>query len=155
MIEMEVIINKNRGWRGLASVTVRNDTHEIVGPTHIFSFSQDMWDDLYTRRLLVIDDVNDEGEPIYTVFTFKETDIRKLPTGQRSRVITSTHLEVVATHYYPLDKPEEFLALYPTDTLETMHRKIAIKHYRNNTNAHTMSEFNMVGIRVQPCVIYD
>ena len=40
-----ITINKNRGWRGLVEVDILNEEHDLA-TKHIFSFSQDMWEDL-------------------------------------------------------------------------------------------------------------
>ena len=51
----KIIINKNRGWRGLAEVRLDdNERKEIL--KMIFSFSQPVWDDMQMGRMVLQDD---------------------------------------------------------------------------------------------------
>lgn len=137
------VINKNRGWRGLVSVTIYTDG-VVDGYTRVFSFSEDMWKDLVIKGVLVIDDVNSEGQPGYTVLTFKTDELWKLPTGQRSNVIKDVSLTVETTAFHVIDASPSLIGI---------EHNTAIRHYLANTNSHTMSEHNMIGLHVQPYAI--
>ena len=70
-----IVINKNRGWRGLAEALIFDkDTKTVL--SMIFSFSQDVWDDMLGGHMVLQDNDN------YIVLTFGNTEA--LPKGQRS-----------------------------------------------------------------------
>ena len=91
-----LIINKNRGWRGLAEAkAIDLDTKETLRT--IFSFSQAMWNDLVSRHLIVMQD-----EEYYYVIRFEdETERLPKPTQQRSVLIKNFNAHILSiTQYY-------------------------------------------------------
>lgn len=84
-----ITINKNRGWRGLAEIAILNEDKDLI-TKHIFSFSQDMWDDLICSNLIVT-----ANEDYYYVIYFDDTEGRlPKPTQQRSVLIKNFHTDV-------------------------------------------------------------
>ena len=70
-----IVINKNRGWRGLAEVRCLNKENKSEMDM-IFSFSQPVWDDMQSGRIVLQD------EEDYIIVHFDNTEA--LPKGQRS-----------------------------------------------------------------------
>lgn len=130
----KIIINKNRGWRGLAEVKCLNDEGKEELKM-IFSFSQPVWDDMQEGRMVL--QTKDE----YVVVHFDGTD--RLPKGQRSVLLKNfmanvTDIQVVA-------KTEWIGKLGSLD-----HNAVA--HFIKNRNNHTTSDWNCIGIRVIPMI---
>lgn len=134
----QIVINKNRGWRGLSCVEIHNEKGELI-TKYIFSFSQDVWEDLINRNQIVIAD-ND----YYYVIHFTDT-VRGLlpnPTQQRSVLIK----DFIAN----IDKVS---MVAKTDyTKADISDYMPIMHYRKNKNNHTQSNWNC--IRNTCCSIY-
>jgi hypothetical protein len=131
-----VLINKNRGWRGLAEAVVLNeDNNPHLKMT--FSFSQDVWNDLILRLTLVLQD----NDNIYVVH-FDDRDKERLPkpTQQRSVLIKNWLGAVTEVHSY---KKSEWQKANGTDW-------VVIKNFMKNSNRHTTSDWNCIGIRVMP-----
>jgi len=135
---MKIIINKNRGWRGLAEVRYLNESNEEVNKM-IFSFSQKMWDDLIFRHTIVMQDTEN-----YYVIKFQD-ETGKLPTAdqQRSVLIKNYMATVEAVNKYAKDKW--------TESHATSDYGI-IANFRKNKNNHTTSDWNCIGIRVIPSI---
>ena len=131
----KITINKNRGWRGLAEVDVLSDTDTLT-TKHIFSFSQDMWEDLINRHIIAI-----ASEDYYYVIYFEDTEGKlPRPDQQRSVLIKNFHADV--TKVNKIKKTE-------WTTVDTI-PYVAINHFIKNRNNHTTSDWNCIGIRVIP-----
>ena len=134
-----ISINKNRGWRGLAQLecidTITHSKPTIMNKI-IFSFSQDMWNDMILRHRIVT-----ETDKYYLIIEFNNTEDRlPKPEQQRSVLIKNVLLKVTSTTAYP---KHEWSKANGYDYS-------ALLHYIKNTNNHTNSDWNYVGIRVVP-----
>lgn len=129
-----IIINKNRGWRGLAELRCYDSEHKNIH-TMIFSFSEPMWEDLHRGIIITQDEDN------YYALDFDNAIL--LPTGQRSVLIKSFNANV--TNVFTISKAhwKEFGA--------DRHR-IAVYNFIKNNNHHTTSDWNCIGIRVTPMI---
>lgn len=127
-------INKNRGWRGLAELVGENDEREDILKM-IFSFSQDVWNDMLQGYMVVQDDDN------YIILNFDNVDRLPKPTQQRSVLIKSFIGTVVNSWEYPKDS---WMKNTPAD------HYAMIYHFTRNRNNHTTSDWNCIGIRVIP-----
>lgn len=134
-------INKNRGWRGLAEVQILgdNDKPERITMKRIFSFSQNVWDDMVYNKIIVVDDVDN-----YYVVHFSAVVTGRLPDSsnpmQRSVVIKDVVTNISSTTVVP--KSDWYKA--------TGDDYKAIWHYASNKNNHTTSDWNCIGVRVLP-----
>lgn len=131
----KIIINKNRGWRGLAEVQCRNEENNNELQM-IFSFSQPVWDDMLEGRIVLQDDKN------YIVVHFDNTD--SLPRGQRSVLLKNF-----------VGNVKEILKVRKNDWLSAELGSVdhnAIAHFIKNRNNHTQSDWNCIGIRVVPMI---
>lgn len=128
-----IIINKNRGWRGLAEVRCYDSEHNNI-KTMMFSFSQPVWDDMLKGHIVIQNDTH------YQVLTFNNADT--LPKGQRSVLIKSFNADVLDTVDIPKVKWEDNV---PSETYKHL-----IEHFIKNRNNHTQSDWNCIGIRVIP-----
>ena len=133
------IITKNRGWRGLAQIELYN--HAISKERQfsmVFSFSPEVWEDLIINHKIVVQD-----EDYYYVLTVNE-DINKLPRRdqQRSVLIKYFNSRVCMNTYSKTD----WTTTAPADD------KTAIYHFIHNRNNHTQSEWNAIGMRVNPMI---
>lgn len=131
----QIIINKNRGWRGLAEARlVDNERKEVL--KMIFSFSQPVWDDMLLGYMVVQDTDN------YYVLNFNNTDA--LPKGQRSVLLKHFTADVLeCTTYKKNDWTQDALSRGHYDK---------ISHFIKNRNNHTQSDWNCIGIRVVPII---
>lgn len=133
----KVLINKNRGWRGLAEVkcyTKDGDHYEEIASS-IFSFSQAVWDDLMKGIVVIQDDTN------YYVLHLGSSDIADLPHGhQRSVLIKRFKADVVQVFTYE----KYHWTSAPSEDV------FAIQHFIMNRNNHTTSDWNCIGLRVIP-----
>lgn len=134
---MDILINKNRGWRGLAELVITAE----VGTKEkrvIFSFSQEVWDDLM-RGLIVIQD-----EEHYTVLEIDH--LEDLPRGhQRSVLIKNFKAHVTSATAY--DKHN-----WESESAHISAHHIAIWDFLSNRNNHTISDWNCIGLRVVPTI---
>ena len=130
-----IIINKNRGWRGLAEATVEDDSHESQMKM-VFSFSPAVWEDLMLGRIVMQDAYN------YYVITIEEREGLPKPNQQRSVLIKNFKSKIKTVHVYP-----KVVAITSIDNIDD---KYSIVHSRKNQNNHTKSEWNYIGIRVVP-----
>ena len=132
-----LVINKNRGWRGLAEAkAIDLDTKETLRT--IFSFSQAMRNDLINRHLIVMQD-----EEYYYIIRFADPEGRlPNPTQQRSVLIKSFNTAIksitkVKKLEWTASKDEDWSAIF---------------NFRKNKNNHTTSDWNCIGIRVIPSI---
>ena len=130
----KIIINKNRGWRGLAEVKCLNDEGKEELKM-IFSFSQPVWDDMQEGRMVL--QTKDE----YVIVHFDGTD--RLPKGQRSVLLKNFMANV--TDIQVVTKTEWM------DKLGSLDHN-AVVHFVRNRNNHTTSDWNCIGIRVIPMI---
>ena len=121
-----IIINKNRGWRGLAELKCYDSEHNNV-KTVIFSFSQPMWEDLHKGLIVIQDDEN------YYILDFD--NLSALPTGQRSVLIKTFNANVL--HVFTLSKTN-------WATKGEYRHTHAIYNFINNKNNHTTSDWNCI-----------
>lgn len=127
-----IVINKNRGWRGLAEAICLDD--KKVLRKMIFSFSQAVWDDMLDGRMAVQD--ND----YYYILYFDNLDMLPKPTQQRSVLIKNFNARVTKVNKY---KKAEWTKA-PADDWSV------IRNFQRNKNNHTTSDWNCIGIRVIP-----
>lgn len=136
---MEILIlNKNRGWRGLAEALIQNDSGDI-SQKMIFSFSQPVWDDMLSGKLVMQDKDN------YIVIKYDDKTELPHPSQQRSVLIKNAEMAIVNKAVYPK-------ATW-TSEARTGGDYAAIYHFIQNNNHHTTSNWNCVGVRVVPNLI--
>ena len=128
-----IVINKNRGWRGLAEVRCLSEGNKSEIEM-IFSFSQPVWDDMQSGRMVLQD-----GED-YILVHFDNTD--RLPKGQRSVLLKNFMANVTSAVRIPKT------GWISADLGSLDHNAIA--HFIKNRNNHTTSDWNCIGIRVIP-----
>ena len=130
-----LVINKNRGWRGLAEVAILTETHDTQ-LTMTFSFSPNMWTDLIVHNKIVVQDIDN-----YYVITFADTlgNLPK-PSQQRSVLIKNAVLTIKNVNTYTKNAwtSAEFGDWKP------------MLHFVKNKNNHTTSDWNCIGLRVVP-----
>lgn len=129
-------INKNRGWRGLAELVAEDSERKDI-LRMIFSFSQPMWEDMLKGFIVVQDDDN------YILLEFDNTDALPKPTQQRSVLIKSFFGTVVNSWEYP---KEGWVHNVPASHYDYIY------HFTKNRNNHTTSDWNCIGIRVNPFI---
>lgn len=135
MAIQKIIINKNRGWRGLAEANCVDDGRKSVLKM-IFSFSQPVWDDMLLGYMVFQDSDN------FYVVEFDNTDA--LPKGQRSVLLKHFMANITDKTTYPKsDWTQAALAKGHYDK---------ISHFIKNRNNHTTSDWNCIGIRVVPMI---
>lgn len=127
-----IVINKNRGWRGLAEVRLINGD---ITAKMVFSFSPDVWVDMQFGRMVI-----PRGDE-YLVVHFDGTEV--LPKGQRSVLIKNFKGTVTEVNIYKKDS-------WTKDALSK--DRGAIMHFLSNKNNHTTSDWNYIGIRVTPTI---
>ena len=133
----KVIINKNRGWRGLAEVKVMDNTGNIT-QKNIFSFSQEVWDDLIIQYTIVLQD-----KDYYYVMELNHTEcVDKLPKPEQQRSVLIKNKEIAIKCVNVYEKASW--------TSATGYDWAAIRHFIQNRNTHTTSSWNCIGIRVVP-----
>lgn len=133
----KLVLNKNRGWRGLAEAQWLDDDNNTI-QRMIFSFSQRVWDDML-RGYLVMQDKDH-----YIVLKFDQLDKLPSPKQQRSVLIKNVIL--------PITEKE----IYSKETWARDHRTAgdynAIYNFLKNKNNHTTSDWNCIGVRVVPMI---
>lgn len=129
-------INKNRGWRGLAELVAENERREEIAKM-IFSFSQDVWNDMLQGYIVMQD------ETTFTILNFDNTDELPKPTQQRSVLIKSFTATVIEQYEVPKEN-------WYKNTSGKLCNKI--DHFIRNKNNHTTSDWNCIGIRVTPMI---
>ena len=133
----KIMINKNRGWRGLAEVQCRNaeDNNELK---MIFSFSQPVWQDLL-RGVIVL-----QNTEKYFIVHFDNVESLPRPEQQRSVLIknfvgnVTNVVEVPKTNWVGITRGTSYFDY--------------IQHFNKNRNNHTTSDWNNIGIRVIPMI---
>lgn len=127
-----IIVNKNRGWRGLAEIKILNeDAHTVT--SRVFSFSQAVWDDLLRGYVVIQDEDN------YYVMELDTTSA--LPHGhQRSVLIKDFISKITKTVKIPK-------ATWPHDS-RVLGLYGYIYDFIKNNNNHTTSDWNQIGLRV-------
>ena len=128
-----IILNKNRGWRGLAELICEDEERKVVHKM-IFSFSQKVWDDLLQGYIVIQDEDN------YFILNFDNTDRLPKPTQQRSVLIKSFQATIKNITAYPKNEPIDVLS----DDYDRIY------NFKKNRNNHTTSDWNCIGIRVIP-----
>ena len=130
-----LIINKNRGWRGLAEAKVLSlDADEEI--KMIFSFSQPVWDDLIVYHKLVMQDT----DYYYVIYFEDDHGLLPTPSQQRSVLIKSFNTKISKVNR--IDKKSW--------TSSEAKDYSAIVHFIKNKNNHTQSDWNCIGVRVYP-----
>lgn len=94
-----------------------------------------MWEDLIEYNRIVMEDDDN-----YYVIRFDDEEGLPKPTQQRSVLIKNFVSAIIEVNKYTKDRWTE---AGPTD----WH---AIKDFRANTNNHTTSNYNFIGVRVIP-----
>ena len=100
----------------------------------IFSFSQNVWNDLLQGYIVIQDEDN------YFILNFDNTDALPKPTQQSTLLITSSQATLTNITAYP--KNEEVSPM--TDDYDRIY------NFKKNRNNHTTSDWNCIGIRVIP-----
>lgn len=134
----KIIINKNRGWRGLTELIITNEDYSEQNQRMIFSFSEPMWKDLLCGYI-----TTQEGNNYY-VIKFNNTDKLPRPDQQRSVLIKNFTADILEIHKYEQED-------YPRYIKDPLHFT-CIKHFIKNNNNHTMSAWNNIGVRVFPTI---
>lgn len=133
----KLVLNKNRGWRGLAEAQLL-DSHNNTIQRMIFSFSQPVWNDMLRGKIVM------QNEQYYIVIKFDELDKLPKPTQQRSVLLKNVVLNV--TEMYSYSKKS-----WQKDT-KTSGDYTAIYNFLKNRNNHTTSDWNCIGVRVVPMI---
>ena len=135
---MKLILNKNRGWRGLAEAQVLDDKNNTIHRM-IFSFSQPVWNDML-KGVIVI-----PSEQHYNILYFDyESSRLPRPFQQRSVLIKNVIVPITGTKVIPKDNWQK--------EVHTDSDYGAINHFIKNRNNHTQSDWNCIGIRVIPTI---
>lgn len=127
----KLIVNKNRGWRGLAEATVKNsEGKEVI--SMIFSFSEAVWIDFTLRDKLVVQD-----KDYYYILHFTDP-LHSIPVGhQRSVLVKHAMLQINEVVKY--SKSEWTKAPHDDWTI--------IRNFIKNSNNHTQSDWNFIRIK--------
>ena len=126
----KLILNKNRGWRGLAEAQLLNDDNSTI-QRMIFSFSQPVWNDML-RGVMVM-----QSEQDYIILKFSDPDYKlPRPFQQRSVLIKNVVLNI--------DKIEKYSKATWTKDHLTAGDYSAIYHFLKNRNNHTTSDWNCI-----------
>ena len=135
----KLVLNKNRGWRGLAEAHLLNDDNNTI-QRMIFSFSQPVWNDML-RGVMVM---QDEHNYIILEFDYEHSGLPR-PFQQRSVLIKNVILPIVNKKVYPKDS-------WAKSDRSTGSDYSAIYNFLKNRNNHTTSDWNCIGIRVIPTI---
>ena len=128
-----IILDKNRGWRGLAELICEDEERDIAHRM-IFSFSQNVWNDMLNGYIVTQDEDN------YIILNFDNTERLPRRDQQRSVLIKSFQATVVNSWKYP--KTERL-------NVTSDHYNL-IYNFKKNRNNHTTSDWNCIGVRVMP-----
>lgn len=120
-------LEKNRGWRGLAELICEDDERNIVHKM-IFSFSQNVWNDLLRGHIVTQD------QDFYYVLDFDNTEALPKPTQQRSVLIKSFMATVTSIHAYKKDEALNVMSSHYD----------LIYNFKKNRNNHTTSDWNCI-----------
>lgn len=137
---MKIIIDKNRGWRGLAYIRVIDEAkdNKIINKMYL-SFSSQTWKDLLNGKIVI------KNEDKLIVIEFNNIIKLPRPDQQRSVLIKNFVGTVTAMRYYPDTSLLDFEKKYK----DSEDYSLIYNYYKNNNN-HTHSEWNAVGIRANP-----
>ena len=134
----KLILNKNRGWRGLAEAQLLDEENNTI-QRMIFSFSQPVWDDMLKGRMVM----QSEQDYIILEFDYEHSGLPR-PFQQRSVLIKNVILPIVN------------IKIYSKKTWTKDHKTFgdyyAIDNFIKNRNNHTTSDWNCIGIRVIPTI---
>lgn len=132
-----LILNKNRGWRGLAEAQLLDEDNNTIQKM-IFSFSQPVWNDMLEGVMVM------QTEQDYIILQFND-EYSKLPrpTQQRSVLIKDVVLPIVNKRVY---SKKTWIKDSPADDHSAIH------NFLKNRNNHTTSDWNCIGIRVIPTI---
>lgn len=133
----KLVLNKNRGWRGLAEAQLLNEENTTIRRM-IFSFSQPVWNDML-RGVMVM---QSEHNYIILEFDYEHSGLPR-PFQQRSVLIKNVVLPIVNIKTYSKKT-------WVKDSPEDDHS--AIHNFLKNRNNHTTSDWNCIGIRVIPTI---
>ena len=126
----KLVLNKNRGWRGLAEAQLLNDDNTTIQKM-IFSFSQPVWNDML-RGVMVM---QSEQDYIVLEFDYEHSRLPR-PSQQRSVLIKDVVLPVVN------------IKRYSKKTWMKDHTSAgdysAIYNFLKNRNNHTTSDWNCI-----------
>ena len=126
----KLVLNKNRGWRGLAEAQLLNDDNTTIQKM-IFSFSQPVWNDML-RGVMVM---QSEQDYIILEFDYEHSRLPR-PFQQRSVLIKDVVLPVVN------------IKRYSKKTWMKDHTSAgdysAIYNFLKNRNNHTTSDWNCI-----------
>lgn len=131
-----IIINKNRGWRGLAELIIEDNERKDMMKM-IFSFSPNVWNDMLRGYIVIQDEEN------YIILNFDNIDMLPKPTQQRSVLIKCFYATIVNSWEY---NKTEWMRNTPSDHYELIY------NFTKNRNNHTQSDWNCIGIRVTPSI---
>ena len=134
----KLILNKNRGWRGLAEAQLLDEGNTTI-QRMIFSFSQPVWNDML-RGVMVM---QSEQDYIILEFDYEHSRLPR-PFQQRSVLIKNVVLPIVNIRRYSK-------ATWMKDH-STAGDYSAIYNFLKNRNNHTTSDWNCIGIRVIPTI---
>lgn len=134
----KLILNKNRGWRGLAEAQLLDDDNNTIQKM-IFSFSPDVWNDMLKGVMVM----QDEQNYIILEFDYEHSGLPR-PFQQRSVLIKNVVLPIVNKKVYSKDS-------WIQPALSHGHYDL-ISHFIKNRNNHTTSNWNCIGIRVIPTI---
>ena len=134
----KLVLNKNRGWRGLAEAHLLNDDNNTIQKM-IFSFSQPVWNDML-RGVMVM---QSEQDYIILEFDYEHSRLPR-PTQQRSVLIKNVVLPIVNKRTY---SKKTWMKDHSTAGDYS-----AIYNFLKNENNHTTSDWNCIGIRVIPTI---
>lgn len=131
-----IMINKNRGWRGLAKAEIYNkstkDRMEMV-----FSFSPEVWRDMLAGYMVFQD------KDYFYIVEFDNT-FSGLPKAHQQRSVLIKNFVSNILGITPIEKTNWMDSKYPYS------QRLLITHARDNSNNHTHSAWNNIGIRVIP-----
>ena len=134
----KLVLNKNRGWRGLAEAHLLSDDNNTI-QRMIFSFSQPVWNDMLKGVMVM----QSEQDYIILEFDYEHSELPR-PSQQRSVLIKNVVLPIVNKKVYPK-------ATWTTSP-ETYDEYNAIYNFVKNRNNHTTSDWNCIGVRVVPMI---
>ena len=134
----KLVLNKNRGWRGLAEAHLLNDDNNTIQKM-IFSFSQPVWNDML-RGVMVM---QDEQNYIILEFDYEHSRLPR-PFQQRSVLIKNVVLPIVNIKTY---SKKTWMKDHSTAGDYS-----AIHNFLKNRNNHTTSSWNCIGVRVVPMI---
>ena len=133
-----LVLNKNRGWRGLAEAQLLDEDNNTIQKM-IFSFSQPVWNDML-RGVMVM---QNEQDYIILEFDYEHSRLPR-PSQQRSVLIKDVVLPIVN------------IKRYSKKTWMKDHTSAgdysAIYNFLKNRNNHTASSWNCIGVRVVPMI---